>query len=102
MFFVLFWLVGESLHYLAIGLLAHFISVPQAFFAHRRLVFHSRGPRLAEFVRYNLSHVAGLATGLALLTAGVELLKLSAPVAQAIATVVTVALSWAPNASWIV
>lgn len=58
------WL-GQEMHYLMILLLAHAVSVTNAFLGHRYLVFRSQGPILREFLRFNLSYLGALLLSLA-------------------------------------
>lgn len=60
----LYLLFGKDIHYLVILLLAHAVSVINAFLGHRHLVFRSKSPILQEFLRFNLSYLGALVLGL--------------------------------------
>ena len=93
-FVVLYALLHDRLNYLVIGALAHALSVTNAFVCHRMLVFRSRDPWFAEFVRFNLAQAAVLACGLAGLWFLVSVLHVSPLIGQAIVTVLGVVLSY--------
>lgn len=93
-FALLFLLLGQRIHYLAVGLLAHSIAVCIAFANHRLLVFRSREPWLGEFVRFNISLLGMLGLGMAALWLLVELGGLHPLLAQAIATPVILVLTY--------
>ncbi len=86
-FLALYAALHERVHYLVIGVLAHAIATVNAFACHRLLVFRSRGPLFAEFVRFVVSQLALLAGALVALWVLVSLLQLHPLVGQAIVTV---------------
>ena len=93
--FVIFYaLLANRVNYLVIAFLAHACAVTAAFAAHKRLVFRSSQHWLPEFLRYNISLLIGLATGLFLLWLSVSFLGLHPIAAQAIVTVLIVALNY--------
>ncbi len=79
-----FLVLGRRLHYLLVALLAHVISVINAFFLHRKLVFRASGPWQASFIRFNVSQLIGVGFGLAGLYMLVEFGRLNPLAAQAI------------------
>ncbi len=74
--------------------LAPFLSVVNAFVGHRWLVFRSRGPLIAEFLRFNLIYLGLLAFGALALPFLVEIVHLHVLAAQALLTVLTVGTSY--------
>ena len=90
----LYALAGRRIDYLVIGVLAHVVAMLNAFTLHRVFVFRSRGPLLADFVRFNLSQVLVFAFGLAGLWCLVSLMRIEPVVAQALVTLAAVALSF--------
>lgn len=84
----------EHLHYLLIGLIAHFIAVVNAFVLHRKIVFRSRLPVLASFIRFNLSTATALIFSLSCMALLVETLAIPPLIAQAIVTSLSVVLSY--------
>lgn len=93
-FALLYLLLGNRLHYLLIGVLAHAIATLVAFTGQRRLVFRSRRPWLSEFWRFNVSLLTVLLFGLASLFVLVTLLSLHPLLGQAIVTPLSVLLSY--------
>lgn len=93
-FYVLYLLAADHLHYLAISAIAHFIAVTQSYAMHRRLVFHSVAPVIFEFLRFNASHLGTLTFGLLAMYLLVEIAAVPPLVAQAIAILTSVILSY--------
>lgn len=87
---VMQYLLGDSLHYLVIVLLAWPIAVLNAYLGYRYLVFHSRGPMLRELPRFSLVYLATLVVNLALLPFALAVLPFNIYVIQALFTVVVV------------
>ena len=63
-FAVLFLTLGRKLHYLWIQLLAHFLSVSNAFLWHRHVTFRSSSHWFPEYLRFNVSYLGALVFGL--------------------------------------
>ncbi len=82
-FAVCFLIVGKRIHYLLVGLLAHLLSVTNAFLVHRSFVFRASGPWQASFVRFNLSQLIGVGFGMGGLYTLVEFGHLNPLIAQA-------------------
>lgn len=93
-FALLYLLLGNKLHYILIGVLAHVVATLVAFTGQRHLVFRSDSPWLPEFWRFNLSLLAVLLFGLASLFVLVTLLGLHPLLGQAIVTPLSVLLSY--------
>lgn len=93
-FLILYWLLHRQLHYLIIGVLAHLIAMINAFACHRLLVFRSRGPLVAEFIRFNLAQLFVLGCGLASLWVLVTFLQINPLVGQAFVTIGAVVVSY--------
>lgn len=91
---VLQFLLGGSLHYLVVVLIAWPIAVVNAYFGYRYLVFHSRGSILRELPRFSLVYLATLAVNLALLPIALDVLPFNIYVIQALFTVVVVVASY--------
>ena len=94
-FAAIFLAVDSRVHYLLIQLIAHFLSVCNAFVWHRRVTFRSQLPWPKQFVRFNLSYLGALAFGLVAMPALVAGFGLHPLLAAAIVTIATVALSYA-------
>lgn len=90
----LYLLFGKDIHYLVILLLAHAVSVLNAFLGHRYLVFRSQGPILREFLRFNLSYVGALVLGLVGMPFLIEACGLLPLQAQAILLVISLVYSY--------
>lgn len=91
-FVLLYLMLRDYLHYLAIGVIAHFCAVCFSFLTHSTWVFTETGRSLDAFIRYNLATLAPLVFGAAGMVVIVEWLKISPIVAQAIVTATSVAL----------
>jgi putative flippase GtrA len=90
----MFLLFGRWVHYLLIGLVAHFIAVVNAFLVHRLWVFHSTERWQRSFVRFNLSQLVSLGFGMSALYVLVEFVRWNPLIAQAAVTVVSVTLNY--------
>ena len=91
---LLYLLASPRLHYLWIQLIAHFLSVANAFVAHRRVTFRSSAPWPTEFLRFNLSYLGALGGGMLAQWALVGGLGLHPLLGAALVTMLTVALSF--------
>lgn len=78
-----YFLLRNRLHYLAILVLAHFLSVLYAFIGHKFLTFKAKGHLFADFLRFNLTYLSALALGLAGLPFLVEVCRIHPLVSQA-------------------
>ncbi len=94
MFALLFLVAGSRINYLLILIAAHFLSVGNAFFWHRRVTFRSSSHWPTEFVRFNVSYLGTLAFSLMALRIFVGGLKYNPLVAAAVVTISTVLLSY--------
>ncbi len=88
-------LFGRWIHYLVIGVLAHFIAVISAFVVHRHLVFRAADAWRRSFIRFNLSQLVALGFGMSCLYSLVTWGHLSPLVAQAIVVAASVLLTYA-------
>jgi putative flippase GtrA len=94
LFSTLFLLFGQRIHYLLIGLAAHAIAVVIAFIVYRSLVFRATESWELPFIRFNLSHLTGLAFGMTALYALVEYAGWHPLYAQAVVTLLSVVLNY--------
>jgi putative flippase GtrA len=90
----MFLLFGRWIHYLLIALVAHMLSVVNAFIVHRKLVFRSTEKWQHSFVRFNLSQIVSLGLGMAALYVLVEFAKWGPLRAQALVTIFSVMLNY--------
>jgi putative flippase GtrA len=93
-FAALYLLSGRSVHYLAIGFMAHVIGAISAFLVYRHLVFGAVDSWGASFIRFNLSQLFTLGFGIALLFVLVEFARFNPLFAQLGVLLTTVTLSW--------
>ena len=93
-FVVAYFLLRQWLHYLVIMLIAHFVSVCNAFVGHKFLVFRRDGHLLADFLRFNMSYVGTLLFGLAALPILVEVFGIHLLISQGLLVVVTTVSSY--------
>ena len=90
----LFLLLGQRIHYLVIGCLAHVIAVVNAFVVHRRLVFRSVDRWQPSFFRFCFSQLVAFVFGITSLFGLVEFGHFSPLLAQALVTVSSVLLTY--------
>jgi putative flippase GtrA len=94
-FVLLYWLAGGWLHYAIIATMAHFLAVTQSFIGQRTLVFPSAtDPWSHQFLRFHVASLAALGINLGLLSLLVEVLHLYVPAAQALAMLLSIAVSY--------
>ena len=88
------YLLGASLPYLVVLLLAWPINVLNAYLGYRYLVFRSRGPVLKEFPRFSFVYLVTLLVNLALLPVALRVLPFNIYVVQALFAGVVVVCSY--------
>lgn len=88
----IFW--GESLHYIGVLAISHVISVTNAFFAYRILVFRKKGDAWGDFVKFNMVYLGTFGFSLLALPVLIEGVNLHPLVAQALLVIVTVVASY--------
>ncbi len=87
---VLYYALGDHVHYLVLAVIAHFVSVMFAFAMYRRHVFMSDAPIFGEFIRYNVTVFGNLGFGLAALALLVGYANFHPVFAQALIAVLLV------------
>lgn len=87
-------LLFPSLHYLVVLLIAHVLSVLNAFVAYRLLVFKVRGNVLTDLLRFWSVYLAALALNAVALPLLVEAVGLEVLIAQALVVFVTALMSY--------
>lgn len=87
----LYCLCGEHIHYIAILVVAHFISVANSYLALKFLVFRTSGNYKQEFIRINISYFYILVANFILLAGFVQILRTS-PVLTQCAIVILLAI----------
>jgi putative flippase GtrA len=93
--FALLWMLfGHSLHYTAILFISHVVSVANAFFCHRFIVFRKEGSVWVDFMRFNLVYLGALVFSMLALPVLIELLNLHPLIAQAVLVIVTALVSY--------
>ena len=90
----LYLVIGARIGYMLTALLSHVLAVIQSFVTQRQFVFRSQGVWWVEYTRFNITHSGSLLIGLMLLPVLIEMFDFQPLVAQAIATVLTVFLSY--------
>jgi putative flippase GtrA len=93
-FIAAYFLLHRWLHYLVIMLIAHFISVCNAFVGYKFLVFRGDANLPLEFLRFNVSYLGPILFGLVAMPVMVEILHLHPVIAQGVIIVVTAVLSY--------
>ena len=87
-------LLFPDLHYIAVLLASHVVSVLNAFIGYRLVVFKVRGSVLRDLFRFWLVYLVSLSFNLVALPLLVEQAELPVLLAQALVVVVVVVTSW--------
>ena len=90
-------LLSDTLHYTLLLLIAHVITVLQAFTAHRLLVFRVRGHLFRDLFRFWSVYAWGMAVNIAVLPILVDFLGFKVLVAQALLLGPTVVVTYVLN-----
>jgi putative flippase GtrA len=93
-FVVLFSMLGHTLHYLLIGLMANVVAVFSAYLVHRFFVFQFQDGWANSFLRFYASQLVSMAFGMCLLYALVQFARAKPVIAQAIVTLASTAVSY--------
>jgi putative flippase GtrA len=93
-FFACYVLLAEQLHYMLIALLSHVVATLNAWVCYRRLVFFSTMRWFTEYLRFNLSCGLLIAFQLFILFVLSGLLGVHPLVAQAVAIIISVGVSY--------
>jgi putative flippase GtrA len=88
------YLLGDTLNYLVIVVIAWPIAVLNAYLGYRYIVFRSGGPMLRELPRFSLVYVATLAANLVLLPVALRVVPFTIYVDQALFFAAVVASSY--------
>lgn len=96
-FVIIFLFSGDFLHYSIITVLNHFIALSNSFVTQRHFVFRSRNCWKNDFLRFQLAYVGLLPVGLALLWFFHDLIGLEIFLAQAVALIFMVVVSFLAN-----
>jgi putative flippase GtrA len=91
----LYALLATRVHYLALAVASHLLSVLNAWLCYRNFVFKSKGEPLAEYLRFNLSMLAVLLFQVGTLWVLVHFMGLHPVASQIAILVMTVILSYA-------
>lgn len=93
LFITLNQILGENWHYLMILAVSYILSVTHAYWMQRLLVFQSKGAVFDEYKRFFIVNLTGLGINAVLLTLLIKF-ELKIDIAQAIAVLVTTAISY--------
>lgn len=93
-FAALWMLWGPSLHYIGVLVISHIISVTNAFFGYRILVFRKKGNAWGDFIKFNMVYLGAFGFNLLALPFLIEGGGLHPLVAQALLVIVTVIASY--------
>jgi putative flippase GtrA len=93
-FAVLWMLWGQSFHYIVILGISHIISVTNAFFGYRVIVFRKKGFVWGDFFRFNLVYLGVFVFNILTLPVLIEVLNIHPLVAQALVVIATVITSY--------
>lgn len=93
-FALLYWLFGDTIHYMGALVLAYALGIVTGFTAHRHLVFQVQGRLVGDFLRFTTVNLGGFALNAALLPLLVEVAGLPAVPAQVVAMGCTVIVTY--------
>lgn len=93
-FFVLYSLLHKRLHYMGILVLAHLVSVLNAFVGYRLVVFRSKEPVVTSGLRFSLVYLVVVAANLVMLPPMVTIMGGRVVPAQAIVIAITVVFTY--------
>ncbi|MDH2915654.1 MAG: GtrA family protein [Gallionella sp.] len=88
----IFW--GHTLHYITALVISHIISVINAFYAYRVLVFRKKGDVWNDFVKFNMVYLGAFLFNLLALPVLIEGANLQPLLAQALLVILTVLASY--------
>lgn len=100
LFFLLYLLLKNELHYQWITVLAHFLSVLSSWLMYRRFVFKSEASPLLEYVKFNLTSLFMLGFQILGLYLFVDTLHINPMISQPIVVVVGVVVSYIIHAKF--
>lgn len=90
----LYLLFSDTIHYLAIAVIANLLAITCAFFIYRYLVFKSNGPIIKEYFKMYAVYAVSFSINIVLLAALVETINLHPIAGQVIVVFVTVIFSY--------
>lgn len=100
LFATLYFLLADKIHYLAVAVISHLLSVLNAWLTYRRLVFKSRAAWFPEYFRFNLSSLFVLLFQVCTLWMSVDILGMRPVLSQVCIVVLTVILGYLIHANF--
>ena len=94
LFIVLYGLLGERVNYVAILVASYIVSITNAYFCYKFLVFKTKGNYLREYLRFYLVYGLAFLINLALLPVMVEILSINPVISQGLIVFFTVIVSY--------
>ena len=91
---LLYWLLGNHVHYLVLAGVVNLLAIANAFFCYKLFVFKTKGNWLQEYLKCHLVYGGGMLVSMALLWLLKELLKMNPVIANTIATLIVVICSY--------
>ena len=93
-FALLYFLLSVRIHYVIIAIISNIIAITMAYAGYKLFVFKTKGNYLSEYLKFHVVYGFSMILGLALLPLFVEFLKLNVYLAQAIATLACISVSF--------
>ena len=93
-FALLYFMLSARIHYVVIAIVSGIISITMAYAGYKLFVFKTKGNYLSEYLKFYVVYGFSMILGLVLLPLFVEFLKLNVYLAQAIATIACIFISF--------
>jgi putative flippase GtrA len=94
LFALLYFLLSARIHYLVIAIISSIIAITMAYAGYKIFVFKTKGNYLHEYLKFYVVYGFSMILGLILLPIFVEFLKMNVYLAQAIATIACIFVSF--------
>lgn len=94
LFALLYFLLSARIHYVIIAIISSVIAITMAYAGYKLIVFRTKGNYLAEYMKFYVVYGFSTILGIMLLPCFVELFKFNIYLAQAIATIACVFISF--------
>ncbi len=93
-FAFLYFMLSAKIHYIIIAIISNIIAITMAYAGYKIFVFKTKGNYLSEYLRFYVVYGLSMILGLILLPLFVEFLILNVYLAQAVATIACISVSF--------
>ena len=93
-FAFLYFMLSAKIHYIIIAIISNIIAITMAYAGYKIFVFKTKGNYLSEYLKFYVVYGLSMILGLILLPLFVEFLKLNVYLAQAVATIACISVSF--------